>query len=175
MILLFVFVFNWHLKTIFFRPLLKSKTWKAVCKWHHVEVRWVIFFFLMVSSLLCYIVAWCTGLSPGPCLAPGSPGHCSLCVCVWGGAGWGRWKGWGAWAPPCQGSPARFTLCGRRISCVSPLRPSIVECRKEWLSLLDDLNILTMKPSYSTAWLVYLSFCKLLPGQQKRAPCSLNT
>lgn len=82
MILLFVFVFNWHLKTIFFRPLLKSKTWKAVCKWHHVEVRWVIFFFLMVSSLLCYIVAWCTGLSPGPCLAPGSPGHCSLCVCV---------------------------------------------------------------------------------------------
>lgn len=48
-----------------------------------------------------------------------------------------------------------------------PLLPGIVGGRKEWLSLWDDLNILTMEPSYSTAWLANLMSLKPLPGQEK--------
>lgn len=64
------------------------------------------------------------------------------------------------------------TLNSLRISSyVSPRRPrSIVEFRKESLSFSDNLNILTMKLSYSTAWFAYLVSWAPFPGSRGEPP-----
>lgn len=167
-----LFFFNWHLKTLFlsFWNLRPEKQSASGILSNRDE--W--FFSLKVSSLHCKvdkIIPWTwSGLFqvvfPNPIVQ-------SLCVCTWVSAGWAGGKGWGAWPPSLPGLPL-FHCCSYCTVASRP-RPSIVECRKAWLSLYNHLNILTIKPSHSAAWLVYLTFCKSLPGQQKRVPSSLNT
>lgn len=48
----------------------------------------------------------------------------------------------------------------------------IVEFRKESLSFSDDLNILTMKLSYSTAWFAHFMSSAPFLGKHERAPAS---
>lgn len=133
-----------------------------------------VFFF--PPSLLCFMKLLCTahGFPPGAVHAF----RFSVALFTIEALDWcwdGRWKRPGdliSSLPEFSAFTALLTLNGLRISsCVSPWRPrSIVEFRKESLSLSDNLNILTMKLSYSAAWFAYFMSCAPFRVQQKREP-----